>query len=195
MQLKSLIIRLVLTLLVIIDSPLFSQAPEPGNAQREKWQRNLEMGAFAAVFFAAGCGADLLARREGDAVVEQNYRDKGIGLNLHRTVHGAASVAGMSLYLVSAWQLYQVNQTREQPEFRHKAHNTLFTATVTGVTAAGILGILSANAFRNGDSGQGKDYARIMKRIGFATLSIGFADIVLFGRPDNATIFGVKINF
>ncbi len=167
-------IRILLSL-IIVTAPLISQSVE----QRERLHRNLEIGAFAAVFFAAGCGNDLLARREGDMTVENNYRANNIDLNLHGTVHGMASITGLSLYLVSARQLRELNRERGETGRLDQIHNALFTGTVAGMTTAAVLGMLSRQAFQRDEADKGSDYARLMRQAGYIGLSLGFTDLIL----------------
>jgi hypothetical protein len=182
-------------LMTVLGTTIFAQPLQTTKDIHDGWQRRFEVGAFASTLFTAGCGDDLLKRHDGDPVVSKNYQDMGISMKQHRTAHKTGSVMALSLYMVSAWQLYKINLNRDHLEFRHKAHNNLFLTTIGGVVSAGIVGALSSNAYRNSHPQQAGDYARLMKQIGYATLAVGFADIVLFGRHDNTSIIGVKINF
>ncbi len=182
-------------LMIVLGTTIFTQPLQTIKDIPDGWQRGLEMGAFSATLFTAGCGYALLKRHEGDPEVTKNYQDMGISMKQHRAAHKTGSVMALSLYMASAWQLYKINLNRDHLEFRHKAHNTIFLTTIGGVVSAGIVGALSSNAYRNGHSQLVGDYARLMKQISYSTLAIGFADLILFGRHDNASIIGVKINF
>ncbi|UCH09627.1 MAG: hypothetical protein JSU61_10425 [Fidelibacterota bacterium] len=162
-------------------------------AKYNQRQRLAEVGAFVATVFTVGCGTDLLARKLGDPAVEQNYVDMGITYGSHRTAHTSGSIVAASLYLASGYQLYKANRLRESLAFRHKAHNALFLSSVTGLVVSGVTGRLCTLAYERGDDAAARDYARIMEKTGWLAMTLGFADLMLFGRKDNATIIGIKI--
>jgi len=187
MQHKREIANLVLVILV-----LFAPGSISAN-QESRWQTGWEAFSWGAMFFATGCGTDLYARHIGDALVIQNYEDLGIGMSQHRQAHASASMIASSAYLVSGYHQLKLNRARPTLEFRHRAHNVLFTSVGAGLVVCGISGYLSAEAYERGDLGSAELYARIMQNSANVSCLLGFSDLLLFGGADNATVIGFKI--
>jgi len=118
----------------------------------------------------------------------------GISYDSHRIAHLRGSIAATSLYFASGYQLYKTNRLRESLAFRHKAHNVLFLTTVTSLIVSGVTGRLCTLAYEQDDDGAALDYARIMENADWLSMTLGFVDLILFGRKNNATITGIKIN-
>lgn len=174
------------------DSPRSARAPL-ADAPDDGWHRALTWAAVPALMLAAGCGNDLLARREGDAEVAAIYEN--ISMSSHRLAHASFAGAASALYVASGYELYRLNRQRDQPALRHHAHNAAFGALALATGTAGVLGLLSTRAYDRGDAARGRDRAEAMRAAGYVALGTAFADLVLFGGHDNATIFGYTIRF
>lgn len=168
-------------------------APCSGADHQDNWQRRTEMAGWAAMFFATGCGTDLLARHDGESAVIQNYGEMGIELDQHRRAHATAGSIAASAYLTSGYLQWQLNREREQPAFRHRCHNALFLTTAASLFIAGAYGMQSTREYEAGHLDAGHDAGRIMERAATASCSLGFLDLLLFGGHDNASPLGFNI--
>ena len=176
--------------LVMVSSTLAETPPtQTREGVPDGWHGWLSYGAYPALTFTAGCGSDLLTRRQGKRL------DYDVSLSTHRATHGIASGVATSAYLASAWQLHKVNTQRDKLEFRHTAHNVLFLTGVGSVVAVGVFGFPSSHEYSNGNDERGERHAEVMQTMGHIALAVDLGDLVLFERHDNASLIGYKIRF